>query len=349
MLDEIFDDEPAEDDIPPDIPPEPLSASAVVFAYVGVITSLVISLTLNIYHDSHADTAAANAAHAAVKADYHPLPMGIAVLVGIGIPLLCGVLSHLGAEVDSNRMGKLVIYAIVAALMFVSAKAGTSVLEMVLGFAAAVIASVAVDSAAMYCLHTLMKHQERKKALKQWEAGQAERQRQATEKRRQRANAVTAARNSGGRRTVTPRDNTPAGGSDNTPARSSITPPRVTVDNTLPGDAGSTPAKTAQAAGVVLAEGQERSGNVTPITRRQEQATVAAPGKRRGKTDEEILGEMEELFEHCIATGENFGTNAYRRRYGGSPNRVGPLINKFLESRETPSEDAAAGGEEGAG
>ena len=339
MLKELFRTKTSDPDTPPD---SPFSRSAIVFSYIGVVVALAISLTQNIYHDTHAD--------AGGNIHYHPLPIGIAIMVGVGVPLLCGVLSHLAAEVDTGAVGKSVIYVIVGALMYVSARAGTAVMSPVLGGKTSVVLSVAVDAGAMFCIHVLMTDQKRKKALEKWNAGAAERQRQAAENRRAAEAEALAARGHGPRTPATRPGNGPLAPAGNAPGNTLSAAAGNTPGNGSGSTLGNTRGATAGGglpgtARNVAGNGQEEAaGNVTPIGIRQ--ATAPASGGKSSKTDEEWLLLIEAFYKHCVEAGGNFGTRAFIREHGGSSKRIGPLITRFLEERQSASEGR---GEEGAG
>jgi hypothetical protein len=284
---------------------------------------------------------------------HHPgFPQFLAVIVGAVPPLLAAIDSHLASAMDEGTQGKVVTWGLTAAAMGVSAYGIVRTLAPVDDVYAAMVFALVVDGTSMKCLSILLSFPKLEREWARWEAATAERQRLAAEaeqqrlaeeadRRHQAEEAVLKNRKAAISRPVSPPDSTrPA--SDSTPGSD----PAIAADSTPRAASGSTqpgPSTTAAAGSGRAGERQGTPGNVTPLRRPPAASGQQEDGKRRGLTDDEWLERIGAFYDHCVETGTRFSARGVVHQYGGSPNRVGPLVTQFLQDRGNAARGEGAG------
>jgi hypothetical protein len=261
----------------------------------GMVIALTISVELNIFQH--------------VKLGGMPALIGWPV--GIAVPLLVAILSHVAAHVNFNWPLKVWVGGIAAALMFASASAGIKVLAPGMGGLPAGVASYGVDLAALTTLGVLMYSASQSAALARWEARQEARRAEAERE----ALAARFARpgnsrgNAGGNREGNGWGNAPGGLAGNAQG--------------LPeGNAGQ-PALP-PAAPLAIDPPDDETGPLATVTDLMRKPPMAD-------------GEMWDLAMKLAGERERAGleltVRAFMDEYGGTPKRVAPLVKRVKEAR----------------
>jgi hypothetical protein len=273
----------------------------------ATIIALTISVELNIYQH--------------VKLGH--MPAGIGWTVGLAVPLLVAILSHVAAHVNFHWTLKIWVGGIVAALMFVSASAGIKVLAPAMGYLPAGVASYGLDLATV---GVLMYSASQVAALALWEARQEARRLEAEREARERAERAEyealAARfgrpgnsrgnalgNSRGNATGAPEGNTQYLQQGNDGARYALPP--------------------AAPAGVVASTAETVPGIRATVPL----ATVTDLPRRPSMSDDEMWTLAMKLAGERERVGLDLTVRAFMDEYGGTPKRVAPIVKQVKEAR----------------
>jgi hypothetical protein len=291
-----------------DAAPELIEGSAITLAYVSIISAAGVSLMLNVYHDVGNGS----------------VPGIIAGTAGFLAPFLCATLAHVATALKFHWSVKGWIFVLTGGLMFVSASAGTAVLEPALHLWPALVLTVIADATSMTMLAVLMVARDRKAAYAKWKAGEAGRQRQAAAGALAARQARPPARETAGGDSLTAVEGNTRG---NAPALASGNTLALTAGNTAP---------------VPCPAGAPAEGGATP--RPEGQGSGAAPGspaRRAAVTDDEIRMLAESLADELALEGRTLTVRAYTDRYGGKTVRVAPVIAEVKAARDQAALTAA--------
>jgi hypothetical protein len=283
-----------------DAPPQPVEGSVIFFAYAAIIAAAIMSLTLNISHDTHSTK----------------LASGIAIMIGVGIPLLVVFISHVAATIPMNWWVKSWLFALTGALMYVSATAGTKVLAPALGLWPALAVSIGADATAMTFLGVLMHARERKTAIAVWHAAAAERDRQARL-------GVTAARH------ARPQPGNTAG-SNGGNAAGNISGNSLgdTAGNTAGAPAGNTaPALRGPGGALAITAGTASAGVPAGEGAGAALRLVGGDDQRPGPVSEEEMYDLARaLAKELAAVGRQLTFRAYKDRYRGRSETIAKVV-----------------------
>jgi hypothetical protein len=276
----------------------------------ATIIALTISVELNIYQH--------------VKLGH--MPAGIGWTVGLAVPLLVAILSHVAAHVNFHWTLKIWVGGIVAALMFVSASAGIKVLAPAMGYLPAGVASYGLDLAALTTVGVLMYSASQVAALARWEARQEARRIEAERDARERAERAEyeelAARFG---RTGNNRGNALGNSRGNATGV-----PGGNAQYLQPGNDGTRPAlPPAAPAGVVASTAETVLGSRATVPL----ATVTDLPRRPSMSDDEMWALAMKLAGERERVGLDLTVRAFMDEYGGTPKRVAPLVKRVKEAR----------------
>jgi hypothetical protein len=283
----------------------------------ATIIALTISVELNIYQH--------------VKLGH--MPAGIGWTVGIAVPLLVAILSHVAAHVNFHWTLKIWVGGIVAALMFVSASAGIKVLAPAMGDLPAGVASYGLDLAALTTVGVLMYAASQVAALALWEARQEARRLQAEREARERAERAEY-------EALAARFGRPGNALGNSGGNARGNTAGTLAGNALglhAGNAGwaALPAAPPPAVVAPAAETVPAGSPAGPL------ATVTDLPRRPAMSDDEMWALAMKLAGERERVGLDLTVRAFMDEYGGTPKRVAPLVKRVKEARAAGQ--AAAG------
>jgi hypothetical protein len=293
--------------------PKTLRKDVEIACEAASVIALTISVELNVYQHVHLGHMIA----------------GIGWTVGIAVPLLVALMSHVTAHVNFHPVLKVWVGGIVAALMYVSASAGLPVLAPAMGKGPAMVASYGMDLAALTMVGTLMYSAAQKAALGKWEERREARRLQSEQEERERAAQAEREAlmerfgrrgNTGGNSRGNAGGNTggnAAGG--NTAALQQGNAARPELPPAAPGE----PAGDARVTGPLA--------TVTDLTRRPAMADDVMWTLAMKLADELEKADME------------LTNRAFMDEYGGTPRRVAPIVKAVKEARAAEAGQNAAG------
>jgi len=265
----------------------------------GTVIALTISVELNIYQH--------------VKLGHMPALIGWTV--GLAVPLLVAILSHVAAHVNFHWTLKIWVGGIAAALMFASASSGIKVLTPGMGTVPAGVASYGLDLAALTAVGVLMYSASQSADLARWEARQearrleAEREALAARFSRPGNSRGNSQGNAGGNREGNGWGNASGG---------------------LAGNAQGLPEGNAGQAALPLATPlaiEPPEDETGPL------ATVTDLMRKPPMADDEMWALAMKLADERERAGLDLTVRAFMDEYGGTPKRVAPLVKRVKEAR----------------
>jgi hypothetical protein len=318
---------------------------AIRVAYTAIAVAMGESLTMNIWADTRGQTT-----------DW--VAVFVAVIASIAAPLLIMLVSHVFAELQFHWLVTTLMGLTVAALMYVSASAGTKALEPTKGFGPALSLSLGVDAIAALMLIVLMEAAEREAAWQKWEAGEADRARAA-------AAAAAAQRKQAEReelelrfgRRGTRQGNGGNGSGGNAEGNgeqplegNSVPVPKGNVQRPAgmvpasgaPSAAAGAKATAAGARVVAVGEtaGRESGGTVVDFQARRVPAPAA--GRKPSMSEDEMYRAAWKLAEDLDKIGQVLSNARFAQEYGGKTERFSPVVKQVKADFAAKKEAAQA-------
>jgi hypothetical protein len=284
--------------------PELVDRSIVALGEFSIILTMGMSIVLNTYHDLRGG---------------NPINPYIAVSIGIVVPVLIAMISHVAATLRIHWAVQAWIFLLVIAFMYVSAVAGTDILKPHLSLGPALVISLALDASALTMLGILIYARHQKTALAEW---------LVREEARCEAAILADTQGRYGRRPLPGNGGGNAGGNGEGNARGNAwgngfglgqgnAPRAIAAGQGNPGT-GSSGAGSGGGEGTPGTPSQDSGDGdtVTPFVRRPRQ------------TDEEIRMLAEDLARKLAVAGEELSVGKYRAAYGGKAERVSPIVGE---------------------